>query len=250
MIKCIIIDDEPLGREFLKTILSENCPELQLVAMAEDVLSGVKIIQEHKPEIVFLDVEMPGYSGFQLLDFFEKIDFQVIFTTAHTDYALKAFQVSAVDYILKPIRIEHIIRAVKKALILRGNTEGNENLQVLKENLKEGKIVKIAIPVGNALIFTSPEEIITVSADGSYTNIVLVDGKKYMISKKLKDFEDVLKDNPLFFKTHRSYLINMKQVKQFNRSDGGIIVMNHDIEVPLSKERKDDFFEKMNIQVI
>jgi two-component system, LytTR family, response regulator len=250
MIKCIIIDDEPLARDFLSTILSENCPEITLVATAVDVLSGVKIIQEHKPEIVFLDVEMPGYSGFQLLDFFEIIDFQVIFTTAHADYALRAFQVSAVDYLLKPIQIEQIVRAVKKAIILRGSNNNNENLKILKENLQEGKIVKIALPVGTALIFVSPEEFMSVSADGSYTNIVLTDGRRFLISKKLKEFEDVLKDYPQFFRAHRSHLINMKYVKQYNKSDGGMILMNHDIKLPLSKEKREDFFDKMNIQSI
>jgi two-component system, LytTR family, response regulator len=250
MIKCIIIDDEPLARDFLRTILAENCSEITLVATAEDVLTGVKMIQEHKPEIVFLDVEMPGYSGFQLLDFFENIDFQVIFTTAHADYALRAFQVSAVDYILKPIQIEHIIRAVKKANILRGNKSNNENLKVLKDNLQEGKIVKIALPLGSTLIFVSPEDFMLLSADGSYTNIILTDGRKFLISKKLKEFEDVLKDYPQFFRAHRSHLINMHYVKQFNKSEGGMILMNHDVELPLSKEKKDEFFDKMNIQAI
>jgi two-component system, LytTR family, response regulator len=250
MIKCIIIDDEPLARDFLSTILLENCPEITLVATADDVLSGVKKIQEYRPEIVFLDVEMPGYSGFQLLDFFEHIDFQVIFTTAHADYALRAFQVSAVDYLLKPIQIEQIIKAVKKAIILRGSNSIQENLKVLKENLKEGKIIKIALPVGSTLIFVSPEDFMILSADGSYTNIVLTDGRKFLISKKLKEFEDVLKDYPQFFRAHRSHLINMKYVKQFNKSEGGLILMNHEIELPLSKEKRDDFFDKMNIQAI
>jgi two-component system, LytTR family, response regulator len=249
MIKCIIIDDEPLARDFLRAILAENCAEITLVATAEDVLTGVKMIHEHKPDIVFLDVEMPGYSGFQLLDFFENIDFQVIFTTAHADHALRAFQVSAVDYILKPIQIEQIVKAVKKAIILRGSSN-NENLRVLKENLQEEKIVKIALPLGSTLIFVSPEDFMTLSADGSYTNIVLTDGRKFLISKKLKEFEDVLKDYPQFFRAHRSYLINLKYVKQFNKSDGGMILMNHDVELPLSKEKKDEFFDKMNIQAI
>jgi two-component system, LytTR family, response regulator len=250
MIKCILVDDEPLARDFLSTILSENCPETTIVATAADVLTAVKMIQEHKPDIVFLDVEMPGYSGFQLLDFFDNIDFQVIFTTAHADYALRAFQVSAVDYLLKPIQIEQIVRAVKKAIILRGSNMSNENLKVLKENLQEGKIVKIALPVGTTLIFVSPEDFMTLSADGSYTNIVLIDGRKFLISKKLKEFEDVLKDYSQFFRAHRSHLINMKYVKQYNKSEGGMILMNHDIELPLSKEKKDEFFDKMNIQAI
>ena len=247
MIKTVIIDDEPLAREMLKAIVSENCPELEVVATAEDVLSGLKMIQQYKPEIVFLDIEMPGYSGFQLLDFFDKIDFQVIFTTAHAEFALRAFQVSAADYILKPIQIEHVVRAVKKASVLRGDTEkSNETIKVLKDNFKEGKITKIALPVAGGLMFVSPEDIVYFAAEGAYTRILLENGSKLLISKKLKEFEDVFEGYPAFFRTHRSYMINLKFVNQFNRRDGGVIVMQNGDEILLAKERKDDFFTRFD----
>lgn len=253
MAKTLIIDDEPLAREILKTIIEENCPELEIVATADDVLLGVKAIQQHKPDIVFLDIEMPGYSGFQLLDFFDEIDFQIVFTTAHAEHALRAFQVSAVDYILKPLQIEQIVKAVKKALILRGEikrTGSSENIMVLKENLKDGKVNKIALPMTSGLMFVRPSDIISLSADGAYTNVVLSDGSKLVISKKLKDFEDVLRDNPAYFRSHRSYMINIDFVKQFSRKDGGIILMERDIEIPLAKEKRGEFFNKIDAHLI
>jgi two-component system LytT family response regulator len=247
---CIIIDDEPLARAMLRAILEENCPQVRILAEAEDVLSGLKVIQKHLPQLVFLDIEMPGYSGFQLLDFFDKPNFQIIFTTAHSEFALRAFQVSAADYVLKPLQIEHIVRAVEKATLLRGSfSQYHETLNVLKDNLreeKEGKISKIALPISGGLMFVSPEDIVSLAADGAYTKVTLVDGSRLLISKKLKEFEDVLMNHPLFFRTHRSYMINFKFVKQFNRRDGGIIILRNDEEILLAKERRDEFFQRFD----
>lgn len=247
---CIIIDDEPLARAMLRAILEENCPQVRILAEAEDVLSGLKAIQKHLPQLVFLDVEMPGYSGFQLLDFFDKPNFQIVFTTAHSEFALRAFQVSAADYVLKPLQIEHIVRAVEKATLLRGEfTQYHATLSVLKENLKEekeGKISKIALPISGGLMFVSPEDIVSLTADGAYTKVMLADGSRLLISKKLKEFEDVLTMHPLFFRTHRSYMINFKFVKQFNRRDGGIIILKNDDEILLAKERRDEFFQRFD----
>jgi two-component system LytT family response regulator len=241
---CLIIDDEPLARAVLSAIITENCPEIKIIGTADDVLSGLKLIQQHAPDVVFLDVEMPGYSGFQLLEFFENIDFQVVFTTAHADFALRAFQVSAADYVLKPIQVDHIVRAVKKALILRGDKKtANDSLSALKENLREGRVSKIALPVSGGLMFVSPDDILMLAAEGSYTNIWLADGGKMLISKKLKEFEDLLEGHPSFYRTHRSYMINLKFVKQFNSRDGGVIVMSNNQEVDLAKDRRDDFFK-------
>ncbi len=247
---CIIIDDEPLARAMLRAILEENCPQVRILAEAEDVLSGLKAIQKHLPQLVFLDIEMPGYSGFQLLDFFDKPNFQIIFTTAHSEFALRAFQVSAADYVLKPLQIAHVVRAVEKANLLRGEfTQYHETLNVLKDNLKEekeGKISKIALPISGGLMFVSPEDIISLTADGAYTKVTLVEGSRLLISKKLKEFEDVLTAHPLFFRTHRSYMINFKFVKQFNRRDGGIIILKNDEEILLAKERRDEFFQRFD----
>jgi two-component system LytT family response regulator len=146
MLNCVIIDDEGKARRILEAILKEHCPELQVVATAEDVPSGVKIIQKHNPDIIFLDIEMPGYTGFQLLEFFENPGFEVIFTTAYSEYALQAFQVSAVDYLLKPIQINQLKIAVEKAIRMHGNSQVIERLSALKENIEEKTLQKLLYP--------------------------------------------------------------------------------------------------------
>lgn len=251
-LKCVIIDDEPLARAMLNAILEENCPDVQVIGQAEDVLSGLKAIQQLQPDLVFLDIEMPGYSGFQLLDFFERIDFQIVFTTAHSEFALRAFQVSAVDYVLKPLQIDAIVRAVEKARLLSAKPEQNRaSLEALRINLKDNsRSNRIALPVAGGLMFVQSEDIVSLEADGAYTKIVLEDGSKLLISKKLKEFEDVLTHNKLFFRTHRSHMINFKFVKQFNRRDGGVIILENDQEILLAKERKEEFFAQFDAMML
>lgn len=241
MLSCVIIDDEGKARRILETMLHEHCPEVQVVATAEDVPSGVKVIQKHKPDVVFLDIEMPGYTGFQLLEFFEQPDFEVIFTTAYSEYALQAFQVSAVDYLLKPIQIDQLRASVEKAIRLHGNSQVMERLTALRENMEESTLQKIALPVSDGLRFVPLKEILYLKADGSYTNIFLLDGSRILISKKIKEFENTLSPRNNFFRTHRSYIINLGRIKNYIRQDGGYIVMENGDEVDLSRERKDEF---------
>ena len=139
--RAIIIDDEAKARRLLQLLITENCPDIEIVEQAEDVPSGVKAIHQHKPDIVFSDIDMPNYDGFQLLDFVDKTDFELIYCTAHNDFALKAFEVSAVDYLVKPIQISLLVKAVEKAIRLR-NTASNitQRLDVVKENLKGNKL--------------------------------------------------------------------------------------------------------------
>lgn len=241
MLNCVIIDDEGKARRILEAILKEHCPELQVVATAEDVPSGVKIIQKHNPDIIFLDIEMPGYTGFQLLEFFENPAFEVIFTTAYSEYALQAFQVSAVDYLLKPIQINQLKIAVEKAIRMNGNSQVIERLAALKENIEEKTLQKIALPVSDGLRFVPLKDILYLKADGSYTNIFLTDGNRILISKKIKEFENTLSPRNNFYRTHRSYIVNLARIKNYIRQDGGYIVMENGEEVDLSRERKEEF---------
>lgn len=241
MIKAIIIDDEAKARRIMEVLLTENCPEVTVVESAEDVLTGIKAIHKHQPDLVFLDIEMPGYTGFQLLDFFEKIQFQVVFTTAYSEYALQAFQVSAVDYLLKPIQIDQLVNSVAKAKKLIGNSHQAETIIALKENLEAHEVKKLAVPTSSGLVFIATEQIVLMEADGSYTHIYLANGGKMLISKKIKEFETNLASNPSFFRTHRSYLINLAHLKQYIKQDGGHLVMDNDMVVHLARERKDAF---------
>lgn len=240
--KAIIIDDEAKARRLLQTLIEENCPELEIVAQAEDVPSAVKLIHQHKPDIVFSDIDMPQYNGFQLLDFVEKADFELIYCTAHNDFALKAFEVSAVGYLVKPVQISLLVKAVEKAIQL-GNAKPTitERLDTLKENIKDNALKKIALPVADGLHFVALDNIIYLEADSAYTHVVLKDNSKMLICKKLKDFETLLSNNTNFFRTHRSFIINTDSIKQYIKSDGGSIIMSNNIAIPVARERKDDF---------
>ena len=172
----------------------------QILAIAEDVPSGVIAINQHQPDVVFLDVEMPGYTGFQLLDFFREVNFEIVLTTAHSDYALQAFQVSAIDFLLKPIQISELLKAVEKLKKVQGLQK--ERMDTLKENFKDGAIKKIALPVSEGLIFIDVADIIYLEADGAYTHFHLVGGKKILVSKKIKEYEGALNASNSVSYTH------------------------------------------------
>ena len=229
--KAIIIDDEAKARRLLQTLIEENCPEIEIIAQAEDVPNAVKAIHQFKPDIVFSDIDMPIYNGFQLLDFVDK-----------NDFALKAFEVSAVDYLVKPIQISLLVKAVEKAIRLRNASPTiTQRLDTLKENLKANALKKIALPIADGLRFVDLDNILYLEAEGAYTHVVLKDNSKILISKKLKEFETLLSDNKNFFRTHRSFLINIDAIKQYIKSDGGSIIMSNHTEIPVARERKDDF---------
>jgi two-component system, LytTR family, response regulator len=239
MLKALIVDDEAKARRILEELLKEYCPHIQTINTADDVPSAVKAIQKFQPDIVFLDIEMPQYTGFQLFDFVADINFEVIFTTAYREYALQAFEVSAIDYLLKPIQIERLIAAVEKVKKQR-LSQINERVQTLKTNLEQDYIQKIALPVAEGLLFVELADIIYLAAEGAYTQIYLTTGKKILVSKNIKSFEDSL-NHPHFFRVHRSYIINLNRVKQYLRQEGGIIIMDNGAEVDVSKDRKEEF---------
>ncbi|MBP6730902.1 MAG: response regulator transcription factor [Chitinophagales bacterium] len=241
MIKAVIIDDEAKARRIMEALLKEYCPDVEVVAIAEDVPSGVIAINQHKPDVLFLDVEMPGYTGFQLLDFFREIDFEIVFTTAHSDYAVQAFRVSAIDFLLKPIQISEMIAAVEKVKEKRGNNK--ERISVLKENFKDNSIKKLALPVAEGLVFADTEALSHLEADGAYTHFIFSDGKKIIVSKKIKEFEEALTQQNSFFRTHRSFIVNLKKIKQYVKQEGGYVLLENDVQIPLARDRKDDFLK-------
>lgn len=245
--KAIIIDDEAKARRLLQMLVEENCPQIEIVAEAEDVPSAVKAIHLHKPDIVFSDIDMPNYDGFQLLDFVDKKDFELIYCTAHNDYALKAFEVSAVGYLVKPVQISLLVKAVEKAIQLRyAQPTITQRLDTLKENIKDNILKRIALPVADGLHFVDLATIIYLEADGAYTRVVVQDNTKLLISKKLKEFENLLSDNRNFFRTHRSFIVNTNAIIQYSKSDGGSIIMANKAIIPVARERKDDFQQLFN----
>lgn len=240
MLKAIIIDDEAKARRILASFIEEYCPQLTLLGVAEDVVQGVKLIQRTQPDIVFLDIEMPGYNGFQLLDFFDEVNFEVIFVTANNEFALKAFQVSAVDYLLKPIQINQLVRAVEKAEKIRGNSLIKERLETLKTNMAEQQIKKIVVPVSEGSLFIDVKDITHLKAEGSYVNIFLKDGNKILLSKNIKDYEGQLTAEEGFFRSHRSYLVNVRHVRSVS-ADGSEALLPNQQSVTIARERKQEF---------
>ncbi len=240
MLKAIIIDDEEGARITLSSLIKEYAPDVEVIAQCSNVPDGVLAINKNNPDIVFLDIEMPEYNGFELLDFFKEIHFEIIFVTAYSQYAIKAFEVSAVDYLLKPVEIESLKNAVEKAKLKRSQANIMQRLDLMKNTYKGEEVKKIALPMSDGLLFVDVNEIIFFEADRAYTHVFLKNGSKITVSKAMRVFEDVLNNRPFFFRPHRSYLINLNYMKKYNKGES-LIIMDNNVNVSVSRERKQDF---------
>lgn len=241
LIKAIIVDDEPNARKALRGIISENLKEIQIIADCCDVPEAVKTINRYKPDLVFLDIEMPGYSGFELLEFFDdqQITFKIIFVTAYSEYSLKAFESSAVDYILKPVRLEHLHRALKKI-----NFQSSDQIQIkaLRDNLSLQQDKKLVLQTTETIYVVSQDDIIFIQADGSYTKIITVTHGVLTIAKKLLDFEYLEIDGP-FFRTHRSFIVNLNHIKKIDKKEF-VLIMSNESPVLLAQDKKNQLIER------
>lgn len=244
--KVIIIDDEKRAQLNLQLLLEEYCPNITLSDSCDNLSEGVKSIRKNKPDVVFLDIEMPGHSGLELLDFFDEdeVHFSIIFTTAYNEYAIQAFKLSALDYLLKPINPGDLVLAVGR---LEKEVQKLERFKLLKENLSQEKLAKIAIPIGNSLVFLNIEDIVLVKANGSYSEIVLADGTVHLMSKNLKTVEETLCLNSLFIRVHKSYIVNVSYVESITKSDGGVLELKYGHSVPCSGDKFDVILEKVKI---
>jgi two-component system LytT family response regulator len=246
MLKTIIIEDEPAAASLLEEMLKDIDAEVEVIEKCPDVPSGVKSIKRHSPDIVFLDIELPVYSGIQLLDFFnpEEITFQVIFTTAYNDYAMKAFEMSAVDYLMKPLEEEKLSAAVKKVSAKQAPTS-SELLPALKQNLQSNNFRKIVVPVTSGFDILNLNDICYFKAEGSYTNIFFADNSNLLVSKNLKHFEFVLSGINHFVRIHRSYIANINYVKKVIRKEGGMLVLENKSELPVGEDKIDRIIQSL-----
>ena len=238
--KAILVDDEESARNILSNLLSNFCPEIEVLAKCEDVEQAVIAIIKHKPDLVFLDIEMPNYAGYEITSFFEKIDFEIIFITAYNHYAVKAFELSAVDYLLKPIDIDRLKQAVQKFEDKAGTKNLELSYRVLKESLKTNSLNKIVVPVPGGQKIVKVCDIVAIEAAESYSQIYIVDKSKYLMSKNLKHFENVLEKNQNFVRTHKSWIVNVNFLNNYSKSRMSIIMKNG-IEAKLSKYKKELF---------
>ncbi|MBQ4819869.1 response regulator transcription factor [Aquimarina sp. MMG016] len=241
----IVIDDEKKARQLLRTTLEEYCPTVTTVYEAEDLMSGVEIIKRERPQIVFLDIEMPEHSGLQLLDFLDKDDltFEIIFTTAYSEYAIEAFQFSAIDYLLKPLRPKQVQLAVEKAEKSIGRNQIHNRLNELSHIFKNNSFHKIALPISDGIFFMELDDIICFQADGMYTKVYTVSKGEILISKPLKHFDTMMQDRPHFYRPHRSFIINMGHIKQYIKKEGSYLIMDNGMTVSISKERKEELLQ-------
>jgi len=247
MVRCIIVDDELKNLENLKILLEDFCTNAEVAALCQNVEEGVKAIHEHHPDVVFLDIHMQRETGFDLLERIKPVDFEVVFTTAHSEYAIKAFKFSAIDYLLKPIDIDELKRAVDK-VEKKLNSNISARLEQLVLNLKSSSShkqnFKLAIPSSDGLVFVKIEDIIYCEASSNYTQIFTTGGKKYVVSRTLKEYEELLTDHN-FFRIHNSFLINLNSVKKYVRGEGGYVIMDDDSSLDVSKRRKEAFLSKI-----
>lgn len=245
-LKTIIVDDEKDALNFIESIIKDYCPQLEVVGTADSAKKGIKIINEKKPDLVFLDVEMPRGSGFDLLSSIPDKSFDVIFVTAFNHYAVKAIKFSAVDYILKPINISEFIQAINKVMKKRELSQNQApGYMALLENINTRIPKKLAIPTSDGMEYLNTEEIIRIEAEGSYCRFYLTDGRKFLVSKNLKKYQELLTENN-FFRAHNSHLVNLYLVKKFIRHDEGLAEMVDGAKIPIARGKRELFLSQMS----
>jgi two-component system LytT family response regulator len=240
--KAIVIDDEKSARETLISLLTKFFPFVEVVAQASSIEDGIKVINENEKDLVFLDIELPFGDSFDILDNIEEIDFHVIFITAHNQYALEAFKFSAIDYLLKPLKIKDLKSALDKFdKHVSSKSENKEKVKVLINNLNN-QIVKMVLPTINGFNVVEISSILRCEGDRNYTNFIFENGEKILVSKTMKEFEELL-SNHGFFRVHQSYIINISHIKKYFRGQGGEIEMSDGKVLPVSRSKKDEFLK-------
>lgn len=249
MIKAIIVDDELKGREVLANCLTKYCPDVKLLACADSVKSGIEAIKIFEPELVFLDIEMPDGTGFDLLSKITKVNFEIIFVTAYDKYAIKAIKFSALDYLLKPVDPHELEVAVRKVMGKNDRVEkNNELLEILMNNISEKKsLQRFAIPVHNGYVLVYLKDIVRLSIEEEYTAAHMIDGSTHVLSKPLKEFEKLLEEEN-FLRIHNSHIVNLAYIAKYIRGEGGFVVLKNKVQLEVSRRRKAELLLKLAIR--
>ena len=239
-VSALIIDDSKQARKLLRMMFKDLAPCIYIVGEAENVLEGLNLIEQFQPDAIFLDIEMPGISGLQLAEILIEKQYKgsVVFTTAYNSYAIKAFRLSAIDYLLKPIQEDELIQAIEKIISEKQNQHNETRLILLSENLSEKNNNVLCIPNQNGFEYIPINEIEYLEADGSYVTIYCVNKKSKTVSKNLKYFETALIDFVNFIRPHRSFIVNKDFITNYIKSDGGFLILKSDVEIPIARERK------------
>ncbi len=241
MIKALIVDDELKARNSLRKLLAKYCPDVQVVGTAENAIEAFEKIQSLQPNLVFLDIEMPKENGFKLLEKFKEVNFDIIFTTAYSNYALKAFRYAALDYLTKPIDFRLLIEAIGRFKNKQEIASSQSRLHLLLDNLNNNpnSFEKIALPSVDGYQLVQVRNILYCQANINYTVVHLLDGKEITASKPLKEFEDLL-PKETFFRTHKSFLINLNLIDSYCREEDCVVLTNN-VSIPISSRLKNSF---------
>ena len=241
--KAIIVDDEQDGIRTLEKMLQLHCPQVKVLGAASNAQEAKKLISELQPNVVFLDIQMPGKSGLELLKEIPEINFEVIFVTAHNEYMLQALQYSAADYLLKPVDEDRLVEAVHRVEQRMKDERIDERTQTLLHNLGKAGLpseMKLCLPTLKGFIIRKLDEIIYCEAERSYTIFHIVGSKPVIVSKPLIEYESLL-DDTSFLRIHKSFLVNLHHVKEYQRGEGGVVIMSNDAEIEISRRKRDQF---------
>ena len=244
MIRAILIDDESNSLEMMEWLLKTYCPQVIVEAMCDSGEKGIEAIRQYKPDLVFLDIEMPHMNGFDMLEQFDKLFFDVVFCTAYDQFAIKAFRYSALNYLLKPVDPDDLKETIRR-LEEKKSSPSKEQIDLLLQHIRQPAspaVQRIALTTGDGLIFVETSDILYCQAESNYTNVVLVGGKKILVSKVLKDIDETLSGND-FYRVHNSYLINLNHIQKFVRGEGGYIIMDDGANIGISRSRRQEFMD-------
>jgi two-component system LytT family response regulator len=244
MIRCVLIDDENNSLEMMEWLIKTYCPQVSIEAMCNTSEKGIEAINKFKPDVVFLDIEMPHMNGFDMLEQFDKLFFDVVFCTAYDQFAIRAFKYSALNYLLKPVDPADLQETIRR-LEEKKSSPSKEQMDLLLQNIRETikpAVQRIALTTGDGMIFVPVDDIVYCEAESNYTSVALKDGKKILVSKVLKDIDETLSGSG-FYRIHNSFLINLNHIKKYVRGDGGYVIMNNDVTVSISRSRRQEFME-------
>ena len=244
MIKCVLVDDETNALEMMEWLLKTYCPQAEIVAMCNTAEKGIEAINSHKPDVVFLDIEMPRMNGFDMLEQVKNLTFDIVFCTAYDQFAIKAFKYAALNYLLKPVDPDDL-KATMQRVEEKRPALSKEQFALLLQHINQSPKStpsRIALTTGEGLIFVATGDILYCRAESNYTNVVLTGGRKIMVSRVLKELDETLSGAD-FYRVHSSFLININHVKKFIRGEGGYIVMDNDATISISRAKRQEFMD-------
>jgi two-component system LytT family response regulator len=245
--KALIVDDEPDGISTLKKLLDLNCKQVNVVGTCTNAAEAIQMTEELQPEVIFLDIQMPGKSGLEMLAEMGPRNFEVIFITAHNHYMLQALQFSAADYLLKPVdedRLAEAMQRVERKLQKKGDDKNIETLLYNLQKTGNPNEMKLCIPTLKGFVILELKDIVICEAERNYTIIHLQNKKSVTVSRPLLDYEKILEGTD-FLRVHRSYMINLQHVSEYQRGEGGVVIMNNGAEIEISRRKKEQFLSRI-----